>query len=188
MFCSWTQLRLCKLHSGSFGQGLLRSRYGGMTAYNFQAKVLPRGPSGWSFAESKMSKTNCHKQFTQRIMIRMLNRKTHGSSNMRRSGLMNNAAARATHILQPPDRADVGPFCMEGVNWSPVRIVPAQLLAASAPRICNCSYTSSNLLISALNLASASFALRDNSKRTDGLMIETIDITSWNTYFSWPHM
>ena len=71
---------------------------------------------------------------------------------------MNNAAANATLILQPPDSADVGPSIIDGVNCKPNKIIEARLSAESDPKICN------RLLISSSRFKSA---LKDSSEAAD---------------------
>lgn len=92
-----------------------------------------------------------------------------GSSSINRSGSIKRAAARLTRIRHPPDRAEVGPFCISLLNCNPERIVAALVFALSAPIIANLAYTSSNRLRSAANLSSEGRLIFNFSSLSDKL-------------------
>ena len=55
-----------------------------------------------------------------------------GSSSRRRSGLQKSALARASLILQPPEKVLVALACISGVNPRPDRMTAARDAALSA--------------------------------------------------------
>jgi hypothetical protein len=58
-----------------------------------------------------------------------------GSSSSKMSGLTKSAAASATRMRHPPDRALVGPACISGVTFSPARMADALRQKLKAARL-----------------------------------------------------